>query len=279
MTDHSPSLIHHLDAVEAAAFREIYAAAPNGIAASLGLETRNVAGATLLIAPGIPTSMFNRVIGLGNTQAATEADLSQIAEHYRRAGVKTWWIHLSPGAQPITLIDLLTAHGFVPPPRKTWAKVLRGTELPPMVETGLEVRPLRAGEELALAHTICAAFDMPDAWAPWFARAATQNGWRAVAAFDGIKLVGGGLLFILDNTAWLGAGGVRPEARRHHAHRALMGLRIELAIAAGCKYITTETGEAIGDEPNPSLRNMHACGFTKIYSRHNFAAPEAPAAR
>jgi hypothetical protein len=49
--------------------------------------------------------------------------------------------------------------------------------------------------------------------------------------------------------------------------------RIGLAIEEGARHLVTETGEQIGDEPNPSLRNMLACGFAKICSRENFAAP------
>ena len=81
------------------------------------------------------------------------------------------------------------------------------------------------------------------------------------------------MLFIEGDTAWLGSGGVLPESRGHHAHRALMTLRIELAIQAGCRHIITETGEPVGDESNPSLRNMEACGFSKLFSRKNYAAP------
>jgi GNAT superfamily N-acetyltransferase len=114
---------------------------------------------------------------------------------------------------------------------------------------------------------------MPAKMAPWFAHLAARPAWRAVAAIDQDRIVGGGLVHLQDRFAWLGAGGVRPEARGRRAHRALMALRIRLAIEAGRTRITTETGEPVGDEPNPSLRNMAACGFTKVFARLNFAAP------
>jgi hypothetical protein len=52
-----------------------------------------------------------------------------------------------------------------------------------------------------------------------------------------------------------------------------MARRISDAIAAGCRHIVTETGEPVGDEPNPSLSNMMRCGFRKVASRLNFQAP------
>ncbi len=266
------ALVRRADAAEAAACRDMYAA---GEGTPLGLAAREVAGATLLVAKGIPMPLFNRVIGLGNAAPATERDLDAVAAEYRAAGIRQWWIHLSPGAQPAALAEMLAARGYAPAQRKAWAKFLRGTAPVPRLDTGLEIRALRAGEENALAEALGAAFEMPPPAAAWFARIAVLPAWRAVVAHDGARVVGGGLLFLHGEDAWLGAGGVRPEARGRHVHRALMLARIGLALEAGCRAIATETGEQMGDEPNPSLRNMLACGFEKVCSRLNYASPTA----
>jgi GNAT superfamily N-acetyltransferase len=265
--------IRKLDEVEILASRDMLAAAPPELRQALGLEMREIGGVAVMIAPGIPSPQFNRVVGIGNERLATEEELDAIAECYRSLGVKDWWIQISPGSNSEQTLAQLAARGFAPPERKAWVKMVRGAEATVPVETGCEVRVLLEGEETALAEVICAAFGMPVEWAPWFAAMALRRNWRAVAAFREGQLVGGGLLHIRGEYGWLGAGAVAPEARRLHAHRALMNLRIELAIHAGCTRIVTETGEAIGDEPNPSLRNMYACGFTKAYSRLNLAAP------
>jgi len=271
----SPALIHQLDSIEAAAYRDMFNAAPAPLRATLGLETREIAGATLLMAPGLPSPMFNRVIGLGNTQPMTVSALDQIAASYQQAGIKTWWIHVSPGAHPDTLVSTLATRGFAPPPRAHWVKVIRQPTPPQAIDTTLEIRQVQPEEKLALGETLCAAFEMPPTLAPWFAALVGRQHWHAVGAFDQGRNIGGGLLFLEGSSAWLGAGGVRPEARRQHAHRALMALRIQLAIDAGCSVMTTETGEPVGDDPNPSLRNMISSGFEKVFSRANYAAPAA----
>ena len=259
------------DAVEAAAFRDMYAAAPRELAERLGLEVRELAGATLLVARGIPDAFFNRVIGLGAARPVREDDLDALIAVYR--GVKSWWVHLSPGAGPAALATRLEQRGFVPARRRAWAKMLRGADAPPAVATPLEVRAARAGEADALAESICAAYSMPAALAPWFAALAPRRDWRAYVALDAGRVVGGGLLYLEGKDAWLGAGAVRPEQRGRHAHRALMALRVREAIDAGCTRIFTETGEPVGDEPNPSLANMQWCGFRNVGSRLNYAAP------
>lgn len=263
------------DAIEAAAYRDMYAAAPPGLAAKLGLAVEEIGGATLLMARAIPDAFFNRVIGLGVARPASEAALDNLLAAYRAAGAKHWWVHLTPGAEPAALPSWLERRGFVLAKRSAWAKVLRGTEAPPEVGTPLEVRAARQGEEGALAESIAAAFGMPAAFAPWFAALALRRGWRAYVALEADRVVGGGLLYLDGGDAWLGAGAVRAEQRGRHAHRALMALRVREAIAAGCTRIFTETGEPVGDEPNPSLANMQWCGFRRVCSRLNYAAPAA----
>ena len=262
------------DAIEAAAYRDMYAAAPPALAAQLGLELRKLGDATLLIAHGIPDPFFNRVIGLGSGHPAREDDLDAVTAEYR--GQKRWWLHITPGAKPAALASWLAARGFALAKRRAWAKMVRGTSSMPEVETPLEVRAARAGEQDGLAESIAAAFGMPALLAPWFAALASRRNWRACVALEAGHVVGGGLLYLDGSDAWLGAGAVRTEQRGRHAHRALMALRIREAIDAGCTRIFTETGEAIDGEPNPSLANMRWCGFRRAGSRLNYAAPEAP---
>jgi hypothetical protein len=259
------------DAIEAAAYREMYAAAPPELGARLGLETREIGGATLLVARGIPDPFFNRTIGLGLARPAREEDVDALLVAYRT--VKSWWVHLTPGAVPAALVPWLEARGFALAKRRAWAKMLRGTEAPPEVATPLEVRAARAGEEGALAESIAAGFGMPAAFVPWFAALALRGGWRAYVALEESRVVGGGLLYLAGRDAWLGAGAVRAESRGRHAHRALMALRVREALAAGASRVFTETGEQVGDEHNPSLANMQWCGFTRVCSRLNYASP------
>jgi GNAT superfamily N-acetyltransferase len=265
--------IGRLDAAEALAYRDMFAAAPAPLARALGLEARELAGATLLIAPGIPAPEFNRVLGLGNGGPVSDAQLDAVEQAYRTAGARTWWVQVSPSGHGRALIAQLTSRGFAPPKRRAWVKMSRGAQTPAAVACGAEVRSARPAEHAALAEAVCAAFGMPAAIAPWLAALAARPGWRAAAAVLDGELVGGGFVHLQGETAWLGASGVRAAARGRHVHRALMTLRIGQALEAGCALVTTETGEPVGEEPNPSLRNMQACGFGAAYSRLNYAAP------
>jgi GNAT superfamily N-acetyltransferase len=261
-----------VDAVEAAAFADLYAAASEPLARSLGLRVARIAGAMLLHAPGIPLSMFNRAIGLGVHRTLTEADLDAAIASFRSAGYASYWIHHNPFAAPASLVEWLGARGFVAAARRSWAKMLRGPEPIADIDVDFEVRRSVAGEAEAIAEVVCSAFGMPKLFVPWMAALVDRPRWRAYAALDAGEIVGAGFLYLDGTTAWLGIGGVLPEMRGRNAHRALMALRIREAGAAGCTDIVTETGEAVGDEPNPSLANMYFCGFRRVCSRLNFEA-------
>jgi len=268
-----PSLIRRLDVIEADAYRDMYAAASPQFSSAVGLATREIGGATLLIASRIPTPMFNRVIGLGSDQPASSQMLDDITGYFRAAGTKQWWIHLAPGAQPDTLAQDLAARGFTDPPRRKWVKFVHDNIAREPVETGYDIRIVRAEEGQEFGETVCAAFEMPASLAPWYVQLSGRDGWKAVGAFDGANMVGCALVWMRGKDAWMGADGVLPEARRRSVHRALIAYRINLALETGCDCIATETGEPVGDETNPSLRNISASGYKQIFLRANYAAP------
>jgi GNAT superfamily N-acetyltransferase len=273
MDTSDPSLIRRLDTIEADAYRDMYAAAGPQFASAVGLATREIGGATLLVAPRIPTPMFNRVIGLGNTQSASADILDEITARFHGAGVRQWWIHLAPMAQPDTLARDLASRGFTDPPRRNWVKFVHDNKTLPQVETGYDIRLVRAEEGQIFGETVCAAFEMPASLAPWYAQLPNCDGWKAVGAFDGDNMVGCALVWMRGKNAWMGADGVLPKARRHRVHRALIAYRVNFALDAGCDCIATETGEPVGDETNPSLRNISTSGYKQIFLRANYAAP------
>lgn len=259
-----------LDEIEARAYGEIVAAAPEETARALGLRASRAGGAFVLRAATLPSPLFNRAIGLGVNAPATEADLDAVLEELRGT---TYYVHLSPTALPAELEEWMRRRGLVPAPRPAWAKVLRGREPAPEVDTALAVRELDVRQAAAFGAVATASFGMPLPLAPWFAAIVGRPGWRVFGAHQGDEMVAAGAVYIDGPRAWLGIGGTLPAHRRKHAQRALMARRIAAAIEEGCTVLATETGEPVGDQKNPSLDNMFACGFRRVVSRLNFHAP------
>lgn len=259
------------DAAEATAFADLYAAAPANVAAAAGLRVDSVAGAKLLIAPGLPTPLFNRVIGLGTFEPADAAALDAISQTYQRAGVGKFWISVSPVAKPVSLASQLRGLGFQPANRPLWAQMRWGDAPPPAIATTLTINRAQPHEADELARAVATAFDMPPPIVGWLAALVEREGWGAFAARSGGRIVGGGFVYTRPPLAWLGMGSILPDFRGDNGQLALFAARITHAQAKRCASIHTETGEPVGGEPNPSLTNMIRFGFEKVASRPNFA--------
>jgi GNAT superfamily N-acetyltransferase len=261
------------DKMEAVAFTDLYAAAPDEVRTRLGLQIQYVADATLLIASNLPSPMFNRCIGLGMAGGADINTVSQIMSTFKAAGNTRWWLHWNPFASPDDLPQRLQELGFVQPPRHSWAKMLHDAAPAPMIKSDLQVALVRDDQVSEVANAIAQAFEMPPLLSLWLQQLHDRPRWRLYAVTDADKVVGGGCQFLDGHAAWMGMGGILATHRRRGGQGKLMSYRIDDAIGAGCRFIATETGEAMSDEINPSLLNMQRCGFNKVASRLNFAAP------
>jgi GNAT superfamily N-acetyltransferase len=257
------------DAIEAAAMCDLYAAAPP----EMRMQSAVFGAVTALIAPTLPITFFNRVIGLGNETPATAADIERVSGLFEAAGIGSYWIHLVPSARPAELAELLQQRGFAPPPRRSWAKFLRGTEAPPSPRTELRIREATPADAAAVANVVCTAFGMPPSIAPWFGALVGRPKWHVLVAEDRERVVATASLFVDADMAWLGVGGTLADRRGQGAHKALIAKRIAAAVDFGCRVIATETGEPIQGEPNPSLANLRRAGFVQVCSRLNFEAP------
>jgi len=250
----------------------MYAAAPAAFAAAIELRVESIAGATLLLAPGLSTPMFNRVIGLGTFEAATDAALDAIIERFRAAGVRQFWISVSPAAEPAGVGDRLHGRGFSRPARKSWVQMRWPTGVhAPAIPSTLQVDVVRPGEALEIGEVIATAFEMPPPMAPWLANLVGRDGWQGFAARADGRIVGGAFVYALPPLGWLGMGSILPGHRGANGQLALMSSRIRHAMREGCSSIHTETGEPVADERNPSLENMARCGFQHVASRANYA--------
>ena len=261
------------DDVEARAFEALFDAAPRALRDRLGLRTERVAGALLMLAPGIPDPMFNRAIGLGLVEPATPQDVQAIAARFREAGCRNWWLHWNPHAGPAGFTAELERMGYTPPRRRSWAKMLRGPVDLPSIATDLDIAPAGPRQAGDVARVTSQAFDMPAFMVDWIQQ--LQGGpWRMYAVSEGDTVVGGGCLYLDGERAWLGIAGVAPSHRRRGGQGALMARRVAEAAAAGACHIVTETGEpTTAGEANPSYDNMRRCGFMTVASRLNYAAP------
>jgi hypothetical protein len=249
---------------EAEAYVDMFAAAPS----ELGLRVERIGQTVALMASNLPIVLFNRVIGLGIDQPATESAVTDIVHMYSDARIPTYGIQLGSVVNPPQLSDWLRTHRFAH--RGNWAKIYCKPELTVTAATDLRIE--RVGREHApdCARVTVASFGMPPLLIPWLTNLVGREGWQHFIAFDGQAAVAAGALFIKNRIGWVGMTGTLSSHRKRGAQAAIIARSIAASAQAGCDWVIAETDEDTPTHPNPSYHNMLRTGFSLAYQRANY---------
>jgi hypothetical protein len=262
--------MHPAERGELEAFRDLFEAAPP----DLGARVEEIGGAVCIALPDAPRSaMFNRALGVGLEQPATQEQIDRIGGFFNGLGVE-WCVALAPQAQPAELSSWLATRGFTS--GYAWAKFHRGLADPSGGGTGLRVAEVRGGADAeAFADVFVRAYGTPELFRDWLARVPGRAGWRCFVAFDGETPAATGALYAKGGVGWLGVAATLLEHRRRGAQGAILAARIHAAAEEGCEVVVTETGEQVEGRTSSSYRNIERAGFQLAYVRANYLSSPA----
>lgn len=264
-------LVRILEAIEAAAWRDVWAAAPDALRASLGLRSTEREGALVLAADHIDSLLMNRVLGGGLQGSLDARTLDGIEKFY--AGRQPYAINLSPLARPDGVTGALMDRGMA----TYFHHVKWSRDTMPYVPerpTTLRVVPVRGALVPTWAAMSASMFAHgAEGGAEWLACLPARRGWQMFLALDGETPVACGALFTHGSCGWLGMGATLEEYRGRGAQSALIAARIAAAKAARVKWLTTETAPNWPDLNPVSWRNMERAGFGVVYDRPSWIHP------
>ena len=236
------------DRVSLAAYRCLY---PGAV---------ELGGVTVLRADEAPLSpMVNRIVGLGLVEPATESALDEalaaIGEDV------SCYVAIAPEARPAELGGWLAERGLEP----GWSWMTFRRDVSPLPDAATSLRLVRVGsdEATAFGEIVAAGYGLPDAVAPWAAKA-YREGWDCWLALAGEVPAAAAGVFIAEGVGYLGFAATLPEHRGKGGQNALLAARIRHAREAGCDVVVTETGERRDDRPSSSYRNILRAGFTEV---------------
>src|SRR5213593_1606186 len=101
-----------IEAAEARAWTDLYAAAPAGWAADVGVGTQEVGGALVLRWAATGRRYFSRAIGLGLVEPASRAAIGEILDGYGRAGITMFLLQSLPQCRPVHYESWLREFGL-----------------------------------------------------------------------------------------------------------------------------------------------------------------------
>lgn len=265
MTTLSPiDLARVMEFGESEAYVDMFAAAPP----ELGLHVERVGEAVALMASHLPIVLFNRVIGLGLDQPATESTVADIVHLYSDARIPSYGVQLGSVVNPSQLPDWLSAHHFAH--SGNWAKIYRKPEVAITAGTDLRIEHVVREQAPDYARVTVNSFGMPPLLIPWLTNLVGRDGWQHFAAFDGKTAVAAGALFIKNRIGWIGMTGTLSSHRKRGAQAAIIARSILASAEAGCDWVIAETDEDTPSHPNPSYHNMLRTGFSLAYQRANY---------
>jgi MOSC domain-containing protein YiiM/GNAT superfamily N-acetyltransferase len=232
--------------------------------AAAGFDVRIIDHGDLAAAasPDLPGSIFNRAFGLRMVPIAT----GEVLDLFRAAGTTGWLIdggdEAAPGAVPDGRVSVHVGD----------VDAIERAEV-----DGLTIRQATRRDMDGWSDAYVDWFDVPIGHltarrrlTPLLAR--TRGYTQYVAELDG-ELVGIAAMQTHRRVAWLGAGGVHPDARGRGIQRALIAYRAARAAEAHC---TRVMATALAD--TVSAGNLEAVGLREIWRRRHFRWDPAAAA-
>ncbi len=272
MSTHHPKtgidLAIHLERVEMAAWSDFCRAATPEAVAACGIRLADDDSVSASTASKIDVLAFNRVVGLGMSEPATEEHLDELVSFYRRSRVKRFFVQVCPTAEPGDIPAWLEKREFAH--YNNWVKLWRGVKSCPRVETDLRVRHIGKEYAASFARILVTSFEWPRPLESWVARTVGRSGWRHYLAFDREAPVATAALFVDGENGWIDLASTLPEYRGRGAQGVLVEKRIRDAAELGCKRVVVETAEEKPGHLSPSYRNMLRYGFEAAYLRPNY---------
>ena len=254
--------------VERLDWRDAYRSATPEVTAEFGIRVTSLGGVDVLQMTKLDMLMFNRVVGLGVDEPATEERLDEAIRLFQDARVPRFFLDVSPAARPIFLSDWIAERGLSL--FNNWVKLTREADpVPAAFSTAriAEVGPDRAAD---FGRIVQAVFGLPEGLAPWAAGLVGRPGRRQFMAFERDRPVGVAALYHDGEWGELGYAAVLPEARGLGIQTALIAARVRAAREAGCRWLSMETAEETLEKPSYSLRNARRMGFEVAYLRPNY---------
>lgn len=200
---------------------------------------------------------FNRVYLRGTESGMAPDSLERLIELFAAAGVKRFFVWLSPGPDMDLVRGWLDKRGFSRVRWTGYPTLCRSEHSPVQFRTDFEIR------EVGPAEIAAARDQLGDTMWPGYVKPAGKQGFFHYMAFDGNRPVAIAALCLFEDLGYLMAAATAETHRKRGAQQALIAKRVERAEQIGCSTLVSETLTML----EHSLRNLQRAGFQEVYEK------------
>ena len=259
-----------IEAAEARAWADMYAAAPRDWAASAGVRSLELGGVLVLQWAATQRRYFSRAIGLGVVAPVTGEAIDEILALWDEAGIGMFLLQSLPHCLPADYESLLSERGLEPFDAQD--RVIRDGGPAGTFRAELEVERVTSGTAEEWSEFLQRVYRLDTG--PWLPCLIGRRGWHQYVAREAGEIVAARGMFIgPDGTAWLGMDGPVPGLMTHdyEPDAALCAFMVEDGLAAGALRFITDIEVRSEAMDTPSYAYFSKLGFRRPYVRTHFA--------
>jgi len=264
-----------IEAAEAFAWADLYAAAPPDWAASVGLGTREVGGALVLRWAATGRRYFSRVIGLGVVEDASPETIDEILAGDEEAGIAMFLLQSLPHCRPPAYEGWLRERGLEPfDGQDRIVRDGRPVAPEPGPPSGRELTVERVARESAAEWVEFMERVYSLDTGPWLPNLIGRGGWHQYVVREDSAIVGArGMHIGADGTAWLGMDGPVPGVTTddYAPDAALCAFVVADGLARGARSFIADIEAPSPDQATPAYETFGRLGFTRPYARTHYA--------
>lgn len=260
-----------IEAAEARAWADLYAAAPAGWARAAGIGTKEIGGALVLRWAATGRRYFSRTIGLGVVQPASREAIVEILDGYERAGIAMFLLQSLPLCRPGHYEDWLRELGLEPFDAQD--RVVRdGSPLAvaavPTGDRELTVERVTHAGAAEWVEFIERVYRLETG--PWLRRLIGRPGWHQYVVRESGEIVAArGMHIGADGTAWLGMDGPVPGVTTddYEPDQALCAFIVSDGLLRGARSFIADIEAPSAEQATPAYESFGRLGFTRPYVR------------
>ncbi len=267
-----------IEAAEARAWADMYAAAPADFARTAGVSARTVAGALVISWAATGRRYFSRAIGLGVVEPVTPQALDEILAGYAAAGTNMFLIASQPHCQPAEFESWLRERGLEAFDAQD--RVIRGStplrdgDRQQTTERGLAVERVTAATADEWADFIQRVYQLHTG--AWLQALIGRRGWQQYVVREAGEIVAARGMFVTPaGVAWSGMDGPVPGlgTEDFEPDARLWEAIVADGLTAGAQMFIADIEAPSPELDTPAYDYFARLGFRRPYVRTHWRLP------